>query len=259
MGVYWAEIADENATERQIQFLKSTLKKDGWFLDLACGTGRHTIPLVNNGYNVVGLDASLKLLKIAKQRQVNVQLVQADMRYLPFADEVFGTAVSMDNSFGYLPTEESDLQSLKELNRILGIGGLFVLDVFNCEQLSQKYERSKNLRWWFLPVFLRFNNGLSRRILFWLYRWRKYPSFFLLQKRTVSKNEGLLRDLWVVNDKSNEQNLIFNHVSRLYTRNRTQELLVEANFLAIQIYGNYEKQNFNANSNRLIFLSEAKK
>ncbi len=41
MGIYWAEIADQNQTERQMQFIKNTLKAEGLVLDLACGTGRH--------------------------------------------------------------------------------------------------------------------------------------------------------------------------------------------------------------------------
>ena len=68
MGVYWAEIADKDQTQRQIQFLKSHLKPEGYVLDLACGTGRHAISLSRQGYDVVGLDVSAKLLKIAKQR-----------------------------------------------------------------------------------------------------------------------------------------------------------------------------------------------
>ncbi len=31
MGVYWAEIADQNQTDRQLQFLKNTLKHENWF------------------------------------------------------------------------------------------------------------------------------------------------------------------------------------------------------------------------------------
>jgi ubiquinone/menaquinone biosynthesis C-methylase UbiE len=41
MGTYWAEIADEHQTSRQIQFLKSQLHPDGYVLDVACGSGRH--------------------------------------------------------------------------------------------------------------------------------------------------------------------------------------------------------------------------
>ncbi len=44
MGIYWAEIADKNQTEQQINFLKTQLKSDGYILDLACGTGRIQFP-----------------------------------------------------------------------------------------------------------------------------------------------------------------------------------------------------------------------
>ena len=44
MDVYWEEIADQNQTDRQIKFIKNTLKPEGFVLDFACGTGRHLIP-----------------------------------------------------------------------------------------------------------------------------------------------------------------------------------------------------------------------
>ena len=72
MGVYWAEIADKNQTERQIQFLKSHLKPAGYVLDLACGSGRHSIASKPEGYMMVGLDVSRSLLKIAKQRSNDI-------------------------------------------------------------------------------------------------------------------------------------------------------------------------------------------
>ena len=84
MGLYWAEIADQNPTESQIQFLKNILKPNGLVLDLACGTGRHSIPLSKDGYNMVGLDVSLNLLRIAKNRWSSVQLVRGDMQMFAF-------------------------------------------------------------------------------------------------------------------------------------------------------------------------------
>lgn len=103
MGVYWAEIADKSQTEKQLQFLKNNLKSNGYVLDLACGTGRHLIPLSQQGFNMVGLDASANLLKIAKQRHKHVQLVKGDMRFLPFKPQAFAAAISMDTSSGIFP------------------------------------------------------------------------------------------------------------------------------------------------------------
>ncbi len=119
MGIYWAEIADKNQTEKQLQFLKNHLKPEGYVLDLACGTGRHSIPLSKEGYGMVGLDVSANLLKIAKQRDGQIELVRGDMRFLPFKPQAFAAAVSMDTSFGYLPSEQDDRVSLAEVRRVL--------------------------------------------------------------------------------------------------------------------------------------------
>ena len=162
MGQYWVEIADKDQTQRQIEFLKSQLKPDGVVLDVACGSGRHLIALSEAGYSTVGLDISARLLKIAKQRGAT-QLVRGDMRFLPFKTESFAAAISMDTSFGYLPTEQEDAKCLTEVRRVLCLGGIFVLDVFNRENLVEKYAEKA-----------------SRPKLY------DYPSFTLQQQRAVS-------------------------------------------------------------------------
>ena len=264
MGIYWAEIADENSTARQIESLKNTVKRDGLILDLACGTGRHTNPLTIEGYNMVGLDVSSTLLRIAKKRLVQAQLVKADMQHLPFKPKAFLAALSMDTSFGYLPSEEDDLQSLTELRETLSQGGLLVLDVFNREHLIRKYKTGLKrrflalLKWMPLPLLLKLPSRLSKRLLFWFFKWKEYPSFFLLQKRTVSGNGERLCDLWVIYDKDKMQIMVFNHVARLYEFRQLQVLLGEAGFLVNRVYGDYEGQNFSVDSSRLIVMASAK-
>jgi SAM-dependent methyltransferase len=232
MGKYWVEIADQNQTERQVEFLKKALKPNGVVLDLACGTGRHLIPLSKKGYDVVGLDISLKLLKIAKLRWRGAALVQADMRFLPFKPEAFAAAVSMDTSFGYLPSLEDDLQSLRELQASLSRGGVLIVDVFNRERLIQRHSISSEPK------------------------LREYPSFFLQQKRTVEADR--VHDLWVVKDKADGQTRFFEHVARLYTLDGLQGLLETAGFSVTAVYGNYEDQSWTADSSRLILVASAK-
>jgi ubiquinone/menaquinone biosynthesis C-methylase UbiE len=236
MGVYWAEIADQNPTERQVQFVKDTLKPQGLILDLACGTGRHTIPLSKEGYDIVGLDISPNLLKIAKTRRGSVQLVRADMRRLPFKPGAFAAAVSIDTSLGYLPSGKDDLQALTELQKTLRQEGILILDVFNRELLMQKYAAKKSVN----P------------------KQREYPSFFLSQKRTVDKNGAKLRDLWTVCDKAEGQIRVFRHVSRLYPLKTLQGLLEKAGFTVKRVSGDYEGQQFSPDSNRLILVASAK-
>ena len=264
MGIYWAEIADENSTKRQIQFIKNAVKKDGLILDLACGTGRHTNPLTIEGYNILGLDVSSTLLRIAKKRLVQAQLVQADMRHLPFKLEAFSSAVSMDTSFGYLPSEKADLESLTELRKSFCEGGLLIVDVFNREHLIRKYKKGLKssfialLKWMLLPLLLKLPSRLAKRALFWFFKWKEYPSFFLLQKRTVSGNGERLCDLWVIYDKDKMRINVFRHVVRLYELGRLHVLLGKAGFLVNRVYGDYEGQNFSVASSRLIVVASAK-
>ena len=260
MGVYWAEIADQDATERQIQFVKNTLKPNGLVLDLGCGTGRHSIFLSQEGYNMVGLDLSLNLLKIAKTRWRSVQLVRGDMQRLPFKAEVFSAAVSMDTSFGYLPSEQDDMRSLRELREALSQGGNLIVDVFNRELSTLKYntKRRREVKWVILPILLKFNNPLAKRVFFRFFKWREYPSFFLLQKRTLNAGGDRLCDLWVVYDKAQEQIRVFRHIVRLYELKHLQALLEAAGFAVKLVYGDYDGQSFSPESVRLILVASAK-
>ena len=232
MGVYWAEIADQNQTEKQLHFLKNHLKPEGYILDLACGTGRHIIPLSQQGYGFVGLDVSANLLRIAKERSTDIQLVRADMRFLPFKEEAFGAATSMDTSFGYLPSEEDDTVALAEVERILKHKGIFVLDVFNRQELSTKYREDENQ----------------------LFKQKEYPSFFLQQKRTVTSDGDWLCDLWIIQDKANGRQSVFEHAVRLYEQSKLEVMLNKAGFEVEKVYGGYEGENFSSESHHLILI-----
>lgn len=258
MSSYWAEIADQNSTQEQTQFVRDKLKAKGWILDLACGSGRHSTVLSKYGYRMVGLDSSLSLLRIARNRGNHVQLFRGDMRFLPFRSEAFSAAISLDTSFGYLPSERDDLQSLKALRETFYQGALLIVDVFNREQLISKYKNrfQARFKWAFLPVLLK-PNRLARWMLFRFYKWKEYPSFYLFQKRAVSANGTKLHDLWVVYDKVKGQTNVFKHTARLYESRRLQELLEEAGFTINGIYGDYDDQLFSPNSSRLIFLASA--
>jgi len=253
MGVYWAEIADQNQTERQVQFIKKILKVKGLVLDVACGTGRHLIPLGKSGFDIIGLDISLKLLRIAKSRLRDARVVQADMRFLPFKPQAFSAAISMDTSFGYLPNEQDDIQSLKALRETLRQNGVLIVDVFNRHLLIQKYKR-KRLKWVFLPTLMN-PNSLAKRLLFLFFKWKEYPSFFLLQKRTVIEKGKKLHDLWVVHDKEDGQIRVFEHSARLFEFKQLQGLLERAGFKPNSVCGDYDGQSSSPISSRLIFVA----
>jgi SAM-dependent methyltransferase len=232
IGAYWAEIAQKHYTQNQVEFLKKTLKKTSLTLDLACGTARHLNDLSRSGFDVVGLDISQSLLKIAKEQNPNAQLVRGDMRSLPFKARCFGAVVCMDASLGYLPNVQGDLEVFGEVKRILVGGGRFVVDVFNKELILSKYQNSDTKE-----------------------EWLEYPSFLLLQKRTVTKDGAKMRDFWVTKNYSDGKLHRFVHCVRLYDCQALQSLLVEAGFCVEEVLGDYDFGVFGMDSKRLIVFA----
>lgn len=103
-------------------------------LDVACGTGRHAIPLTKIGYDVIGLDLSDSMLVRLKQQASNAGLtlpvVKGDMRYLPFFESV-DVICCMFSSLNHILTDDELLLSLRIFHNALRKGGIAILDLIN--------------------------------------------------------------------------------------------------------------------------------
>jgi ubiquinone/menaquinone biosynthesis C-methylase UbiE len=109
----------------------------GELLDVPCGFGRHSIPLAEAGYRVVGADRSQALLDEARRRSGDGQalkFVQADYRDLPFADASFDAALNLYTSIGFLGDEE-DTKALAEIGRVLRPGARLVIETMHRDRL----------------------------------------------------------------------------------------------------------------------------
>lgn len=62
-------------------------------LDLACGTGNYTIALRKLGVAMIGIDASMPMLRQARTKAPEAMWACADAMRLPFADQIFGGAL----------------------------------------------------------------------------------------------------------------------------------------------------------------------
>jgi len=109
----------------------------GTILDVGCGIGRYAIPLVMQGYNVLGIDVSLIALSelgVAKRRRnIDMDLVAADTCHLPFQDNIFKGMVCFGVLQHLLENERS--AALDEFNRILMPGGILVMEVLGREDM----------------------------------------------------------------------------------------------------------------------------
>jgi len=87
----------------------------GRCLDVGCGTGIFLPKLGALGWEPVGLDESAGMLRRARERALDTELVQADATAMPFDDGSFDAAVSM-----WTHTDLDDFPaSLREVARVL--------------------------------------------------------------------------------------------------------------------------------------------
>lgn len=111
--------------------LESSGIRDGLVLDLGCGTGSMTRQLAARGYDMIGADASVEMLEIARSKGPTdppVLYLQQDMRSF----ELYGTVraiVSVCDSLNYILTEEELAQVFALVDNYLDPGGLFVFDM----------------------------------------------------------------------------------------------------------------------------------
>jgi len=114
-------------------------------LDVGCGTGRHSIPLMQEGYQVTGVDSSQNMLdmfsKKAEKANLETHILQMDMREIDFIKE-FDAIICMNTVFLYLLTDEDISQTLGAFYTALKPGGAVIIDIMNFLSLLGRYKEN---------------------------------------------------------------------------------------------------------------------
>jgi 2-polyprenyl-6-hydroxyphenyl methylase/3-demethylubiquinone-9 3-methyltransferase len=100
----------------------------GSLLDIGCAAGAEFAPLLARGFQIVGLDYSPEMLRLARQRfgaARVLHLCRADAECLPFPDASFDCVVCL-GVFEYLSTYD---RSLAEIHRVLRPGGVAIISL----------------------------------------------------------------------------------------------------------------------------------
>ncbi|MDF1537954.1 MAG: class I SAM-dependent methyltransferase [Candidatus Thorarchaeota archaeon] len=106
----------------------------GPILELACGTGRVLLKLAEQGYEIVGIDATSEMLDIAnrKARELGdeitnrITLHQGDIANFDLKRKF--PLIIIPSSFKFNLTTEKQLECLESVKRHLDDGGIFILD-----------------------------------------------------------------------------------------------------------------------------------
>jgi SAM-dependent methyltransferase len=140
----WDEYAPfydwENARtvgRRDVRFWTDLARRQGGrVLELGCGTGRLSIPLLKSGADLVGLDRSEPMLQRARRKAARAgmrdrcRFVRGDIRALPFARRPGFSLVMAPYGMLQSLTSERDLgRTLESVAGVLRRDGLFGIDL----------------------------------------------------------------------------------------------------------------------------------
>ncbi|MFB6116053.1 MAG: class I SAM-dependent methyltransferase, partial [Candidatus Nanosalina sp.] len=127
-------------------YVEQAEKADGKVLEVACGTGRIYLELLEAGVDAYGIDISEEMLERlrekAEDRNLEPEVFQADMQDFDL-DESFSLIIIPYRSFLHNLTVDDQLATLETIHRHLEEGGRLILNFYcpDFEFISKNYGR----------------------------------------------------------------------------------------------------------------------
>jgi SAM-dependent methyltransferase len=191
----WMERNQKRATELAIHYLfdaKLTNENENdphftdslLILDIGCGTGFSTEVLMNNGFKVIGIDILPDMLLKARLKNVNMDLILADINYLPMRHNIADHLISISSYNFIIHDKDQNQERIKLLNstarslhNILRNKGRIVIEFY------PKDERELKM---FNESFI--NNGFEGFVVKNKPNQKSGQTFLLLRKRVGNGN-----------------------------------------------------------------------
>lgn len=100
--------------------------KEGWVLEAGCGLGRWVLDFSRRGYKIIGCEIDHQAVKKAKRFDPSASFITADIRSMPFKNEIFDAILSL----GVIEHFKGGPQKvLEEKKRILKPEGILLVAV----------------------------------------------------------------------------------------------------------------------------------
>lgn len=240
--IYDANIYDGmNTNLSDLPFYKRWLPKDknARILELCCGTGRLTLPIAKEGYNISGVDYTPSMLEQAKIRAseegVDIQFIEADIRKLELSEK-FDFIFIPFNSIHHLYKNEDLFKAFRVVKNHLKEGGFFLFDCFNPNiQYIVKGEKEQQ-------QIAEYTTNDNREVL-------------IKQVMRYENNTQINRIEWhyYINGVFDS---IQNLDMRLYYPQELDTYLKWNGFTIVQKFGSFEEEVFSDHSEKQIFVCQ---
>ncbi|GLD56260.1 glycine N-methyltransferase isoform X1 [Lates japonicus] len=168
----------QSRTQEYKSWVVSLLREQGVrrVLDVACGTGVDSIMLVEEGFNMVSVDASDKMLKYAlksrwerRKEPAFDQWVIEEANWLTLPEDIqkpgdgFDAVICLGNSFAHLPDfkgDQSDQKlALQNIASMVRPGGILIIDHRNYDYILETGRAPQGKNIYYKSVKCQESNG----------------------------------------------------------------------------------------------------
>lgn len=260
--------------------------KDGLVLELGCGTGNVTRRLAKKGYDMIGIDLSMEMLEIAREKEYTYDLdieelddgdlenieentgrnailyLQQDMRNFELYGTV-GAVVSICDSINYITSEEDLLKVFRLVNNYLDPGGIFIFDM-NTEYkykdiLGEKIIAENREECSF--IWENYYNEENQINEYNMTIFVKIENDDEIEKDKLANNE--LESNELKNDELDNNDDLFvrfqeTHYQKAYSIDRIKELIEKAGMEFITVYDAFTRNKPEPTSERVYFIAREK-
>jgi len=216
-------------------------------LELACGTGRITIPLARKGHRVTGLDISQEMLKIAEAKlskeppavRERVRLRQGDMSDFDLPEPT-NMAFIPAASFFHLHTKEEQVGCVSCVHKHLAADGLAIIDLIPAAMMAnQAIGNTEVVKSGVAPASGKMTRELNQKLSI------DRESQRVTVEHTYGEEES----------DGSEKRYVFVQDYTWVTQEEMQTLLQNAGFKQISVFGDYDCRPFDDESRRMIFAA----
>jgi len=131
----------------QLASLQPVSEGSASILDAACGTGRHTIALADQGFDCAGADFSKNMIEKARENarianhQIDFKIAGFGELTERFGENIFDGIVCLGNSLPHVLDESGLASALTDFRTVMRVGGKLILQNRNFDKVLAERSR----------------------------------------------------------------------------------------------------------------------
>ena len=226
-------------------YVQESILSAGPVLELGCGTGRVTFPIAKEGIDLLALDNSIGMLNVALEKMkhkgdsyTNLEFVKSDMRNFAF-NKKFDLIIIPFRGFQSLLNISDHIQTILNIKKHLTENGRLIFNAFVPD--SESMGSAHDVLYHYKDVQDTENN---RKFIIW--NQSEYDQFNQIVHTRIVVDES--------NNMGEVVRRFYRDFSLRYTfRWEFYHLLRSYGFKLLNLYGDFEKSDFNESSTEMIW------